>query len=146
MSAERRYIEKLAKKRGITRWLPALGFLLALALGAVAFVLSEPAHQALYTSLFAQQPEFDQDIVQYAVGGFLFVLFMLTAATIYAVFAPKPKHKISEKQMAKEREQNELQRRKEKERKHRMNKQVAAERERKMKEEEEQKSRAKRRS
>jgi uncharacterized iron-regulated membrane protein len=146
MSAERRYIEQLSKKRGITRWLPALGFLMALALAGVAYVLSEPVHEMVYDSLSSQQGEVDKETVRYGVMFLLFVLFLAVAGMLYALFAPKPKYKVTEKDLAKERAQNELQRRKEKERKHRLNKQVAAERERKLKEEAGKESRTKRRS
>lgn len=144
-SVERAYIERMSKRNRIAKWLPALGFLLAIAMAALAFILSEPVHSWMYETFFAEAEairgiqgtadSFDQEIVQYAVGGVMFFVFMVFFATIYALFAPKRKIKVSEKQLKKERDEKQLAVRRDKKRRQQLNKKMAAEREKRAREE-----------
>ncbi len=139
------YLSKASKKNSIARWLPALGFLLVLALGAVSFVLSEPVHQAVYSAMFEEQElmrgigpgspdSFMQPTGQYGVAFVIFIVLLLFMGVLYTLFAPKPKYRVHETALKKERTQNEQERRREKLRKQKINKQMAAERERQIQE------------
>jgi flagellar biosynthesis/type III secretory pathway M-ring protein FliF/YscJ len=141
------YISKASKKNSIARWLPALGFLLVLALGAVSYVISEPVHEAVYSAMFEEQElmrgigrgspsSFMQPTGQYGVAFVIFIVLLLLVGILYAIFAPKPKIRVHESELKKERIQNEQDRRREKLRKQKINKQMAAERERQIKQDE----------
>ncbi|TVR23298.1 MAG: hypothetical protein EA396_03445 [Anaerolineaceae bacterium] len=144
-SVQRDYQNRMSKRKSITKWLPVLGLLLAIAMAALAFILSEPVHSWLYDSFFADSERlrgiqgtsdsFDQEIVQYVVGGVMFFLFMVFFATIYALFAPKRKIKVSEKQLKKEREEKQAEVRRAKKRRQQLNRKMAAEREKRAREE-----------
>lgn len=141
------YISKMSEKNSSAKWLPALGFLLIIALGAVSFVLSEPLHKAIYEAMFQSQElsrgigptspdSFMQKPMQYGVGLIIFIVLVLFMSMLYTIFSPKQRYKVHEKDLKKERDLNDQERRKEKLRKQKINKQMAAERQRQMEEDE----------
>lgn len=101
MSFEDEYVHRQKKKNPITPFLPALGLILAVALGAISYVLSEPVHTLLIDNIsnFPTQIE-----VQYVVAVGLFATLILLVAMIYAAFAPKPPKLVSETELKKERD------------------------------------------
>ena len=127
MGFEDEYAGRKQKKDPITAFLPFLGLLLALAFGAIAYVLREPAHEFLIEQIndFPTEEE-----VSYAVAGVLFLIFMLLAALVYALFAPKPHHKsVTEKELKREKQAIEQERVERKRRKRRMREEAVKERE-----------------
>jgi membrane protein implicated in regulation of membrane protease activity len=88
-----------SNKSSLNAFLPVIGLLLALALGAVAYVLSGPAHDFLMQNVSGVP---DQPEVQYVVAGVLWLLLLLLSGMIYAMFAPKPTKTASEAQLKKE--------------------------------------------
>ena len=147
MSFEDEYAGRNRKRSGITPWLPALGFLLLIALGGISFVLSEPAHELIYENFFQEreisegtfgtEESFDQENMQYVVGGIIFLSMLMLVGLLYTMFAPKGPKKITEADMLKERKQKQAAVLQAKKRKQMMNKEFAKEREAKMREEEE---------
>ena len=99
MGFEDEYKRGKEKKDPITAFLPALGLILMLAFGAIAFVLHEPAHEKLQ-ELITDFPE--EKEVGYAVGGVIFFLLMLFAGFFYALFQPKREHQVTESELRKE--------------------------------------------
>lgn len=145
--SQQEYIANAGKKKSSAKWLPALGFLLIVALGVVSFVLGEPVQKALYSSLFeanelsrgigpGSPDSFMQEPMKYGVAVVIFVVLVLFMSMLYTIFAPKNRYKVHETGLKKEREENEAQRRKNKLRKQKINKQMAAERQRLMEEDE----------
>jgi NADH:ubiquinone oxidoreductase subunit 3 (subunit A) len=155
MSFEDEYVGRSRKKSGIAPWLPALGLILVVALAGVSFVLSEPVHEAVYEAFFRDEEiasgtfgtedSFDQENMQYVVGGIMFLVLLMTVGFLYAVFSPKGPKKITEADMRKERKQKQAEILAAKKHKQAMNKQYAKEREAKMKAEEEASRKARRR-
>lgn len=127
MSFEDEYVEKKHNQKGtsIAGFLPVLGLVMAVAIGAVAFVLSGPVHELLMENL--DNVPADQE-VQYVVGGVLFLVMLLFAAMIFAAFAPKPAKTVSEMELKKEKMGKERDRKAAKRRKQQMARQMAAER------------------
>lgn len=141
------YTSKISKKKSSSKWLPVLGLLLIVALAAIAYVVSEPVHETLYSVMFEQQEarqgiargssnSFMQPPMKYGVAVIVFIVLVLFMSMLYTLFAPKPKYNVHEKDMKKERDQKEHERRQEKLRKQKINKQMAVERERQMLEDE----------
>lgn len=89
-------------KVSIRAFLPVLGLFLIIALGAVSFVLSEPATEWLRDTVDNIPNE---DEVQYVVGGIVFLVLVLLSGFLYALFAPKPKKRVTEAELKKERMQ-----------------------------------------
>lgn len=147
MSFENEYIRKAKSHSAINKWLPALGFLLALAFAGIAFVLSDPVHQFIYEQFFQEDEfargiaftseSFDQQSVQYGVAVVLWIIFVMVASFLYAAFAPKPTKLVAESTLKKERRQNEAEKRRAKIRKQELNKAVAREREAQLRADEE---------
>jgi hypothetical protein len=127
MGFEDEYAGRKKKKDPITAFLPFLGLILAMAFAAIAWVLREPAHEFLIEQIsdFPQEEE-----MAYAVAGVLFLIMMMLAALVYALFAPKPHHKlVTEKELKREKEAIDREHLERKRRKRRMRQQAAKERE-----------------
>lgn len=127
MGFEDEYAGRKQKKDPITAFLPFLGLILIMAFAAIAWVVKEPAHEFLMDQI-ADFPE--EEEVTYAVAVGLFFILMLLVATVYALFAPKPKHKeVTERELKREKHAIELENQERKRRKRRMRAQAAKERE-----------------
>lgn len=126
--AEDEYVRSKKKKNPLTPFLPVLGLVLAVALGAIAFILSKPAHEFLMKQIetFPQETE-----VQYVVAGALFIVFLLFAGLIYAIFAPKQEKLVTERELKKEKDYKEKERLAAKKRKRQIQAKMAAERSKK---------------
>jgi len=116
--------EEEKKSVSIGAFLPILGLVLAIALGAIAFVLSEPATQLLRDNL-DDIPAADE--VQYVVGGMIFLMLLMLSGMIYAMFAPKPQKRVTEQDLKKERTMKEREKLAAKKRKHALNRKAAEE-------------------
>ena len=103
---EDEYVAKSRRKKNKLRpYYPVIGFFLGLILLGVAFVLADPVNDMLRDSLLKDRYPYDiQTEMRYIVTGGLFIIFVLVAAMIYAVFAPKPTKLVTEKQLEKEKE------------------------------------------
>ena len=84
---------------GLRPFLPAIGFILALAAGAISWVLSEPA-VALLRDNIAGIP--DDIAVQVVVGAAIFALLITVFAALYSAFQPKQPKGVSERDLDKE--------------------------------------------
>jgi predicted PurR-regulated permease PerM len=124
MSFEDEYVRRLEKKNPLNPFLPVLGLFLAAALGAVAYIVSEPLQDLLSRNI-ANFPAGTE--IRYVIAGVLFIILLLFAGMIYALLAPKPTKLISEQQLKKERVQREQDRLAKKRRKQRANIQRAKE-------------------
>jgi hypothetical protein len=101
MSFEDEYAGRPKKKNPLAGLLPFLGLILAVALGAIAWVLSEPV-QELVVDNIRDFPADQQG--QIIVTGGLWVLLLLFSGLLYTLFAPKPTKLISEKHLKHERD------------------------------------------
>lgn len=144
MGFEDEYARRNRKRNPITPFLPVLGLFMLVALGAVAFVLSDPVHQFIYEEFFQEEeqqngtlPEdsFNQDEAQYMVGGGLFVILLMVMGLLYAMFAPKPDKTVTERELKKEKMEMQREAELRKRRKQQMNKQKAMDRQRRLEQE-----------
>jgi hypothetical protein len=147
MSFEDEYVEQYRQKgkNNIAKWLPALGLMLVLALVAIAFVLAEPVHEFVYEQFFferelengtAPADSFNQDEMQYVVGGVIFMAMLLFAGFLYALMAPRTnKPVVTERDLKKERQGIHKEKKRAKVRRQKINKQYAKEREEQMRKE-----------
>lgn len=115
------------KKSSLNAFLPAMGFLMIIALGAVSYVLSAPIQEFLIDNVISDFPAEVEG--QYAVAGALFLVLLMLTGMIYAAFAPKPQQRVTEKELKKEKEEAEAERRARKKRQQELRKQAARERE-----------------
>ena len=123
------YEQEEDKSKGLTTnaLLPVLGLLLAVALGAIAYVMSEPAHQFLIEQL-PDQPDLAEPNLQYVIAGALFLMMLALVSLVYAAFAPKPDKIVPESELRKEKALKERQLKAAKKRKQEMNRRAAKER------------------
>jgi hypothetical protein len=126
MSFEDEYVRRPVKKNPLNAYLPILGLILAVALGAIAFVLSEPLHTLLMDNFDTIPPDKE---VQYAIGGITFFVFVLFAGLLYAAFSPKSEKTVSERELQKERVAKNKQKESNRKRKRKLNLKAAQERE-----------------
>ena len=93
------------KKKGTTirAFLPVLGFLMIAAMGGVAYALSGPINLLLQDQLGNNYPVGQETVMQIVSGVVLFILFVLVAGLLYALFAPRTNKLATEQQMEKER-------------------------------------------
>jgi predicted outer membrane lipoprotein len=125
MSFEDEYTKQTEKKNPLTAFLPILGLLLAVAFGAIAFIVSEPVQDLLAENIsgFPREQE-----AQYVVAVVIFISLVLIGGAIYATLAPKPPKLVSERELKKEREQREQEIRDRKRRQRKVQEQMAEER------------------
>ncbi len=90
---------------GIRRYWPVFGFLMIIALGAIAWFLA-PGAQAIARQLIPRfhGTELPKLQMQLVFTGVVFVILGCIAAAIVAVFAPRSKMRVSETDLIKERE------------------------------------------
>ncbi len=100
MSFEDEYAVKRRKKSIIHGLLPVFGLILAVALGAIAWVASEPLHELVVRNM-PQFPYTQEG--QWMVAGITWLLLLLVSGMLYALLAPKPPKIISERQLGQER-------------------------------------------
>ena len=114
------------KKNPMAKFFPVVGFLLALCLAGIAYVVSKPLNETLMNQV-ANYPFESADTIQLIVGAVIFLVGMMFIGLIYAAVAPRPTKLATEKQMEKER--NEKLREKEmmKRRKREVNRKMAEE-------------------
>ncbi len=110
------------KKTTLKAFMPIFGLVLFVAFAAIAFVLSEPLTTLLRDNV-KDIPAGDE--VRYVVGGMTFLVFLLFSGMFYAMFAPKPKMKITEAELKKERTLKEREKKAMVKRKQMMNRQAA---------------------
>lgn len=102
--------------RGRRRWAwPVVGFILAVSLGVIAYMLAPAAIQLVRTSLRG----FDTSgmaptTLRWIFTAILFVIFLTLAALIVAVAAPKPRNTVKYSDLVKEREAMQAERRRKK--------------------------------
>ncbi|GAB4526421.1 MAG: hypothetical protein OHK0046_43180 [Anaerolineae bacterium] len=118
-------------KNPINAFLPLMGLLMLIALGAIAFVLSEPLHELLLENV-ADFPADNSG--RLTVGGFIFTLLLMLSAMLYALFAPKPEKTVNEAQLMKERKEAAEEKRRRRQRMQENNRLAARERERRERE------------
>lgn len=108
MSFEDEYVRVKKKKSPLRVLFPLFGFIMAIALGAIAYILSPDAHELLikYVDNFPADEQ-----IQYVVAGVLFVVLVLFAGMIYAMFAPKPPKQVTEKELQRLKDAKEKERR-----------------------------------
>lgn len=140
MAFEDEYAGRGRKRSGINAFLPFLGLILIISFGAIAYILSEPVHQYIYTQFIEEseirnatpvEDSFDNEKIQYVVGGAIFIILVMIGGALYALGAPKEKIKVTERELKQEKLRREEEVRAMKRRKQAINKAVAAERERK---------------
>lgn len=129
MSFEDEYAAKRRpkSKNSINAFLPVMGLLLAVALGAVAFVLSGPVHELVMDNMSSFPAG---TTAQYVVAGALFVILLMVSGLLYAAFIPKPKQKVTEASLKREKEEVEAERLARKKRQKELQRQAARDRER----------------
>ena len=106
----------------IKAFLPVMGLFLLVAVGAVSYVLSEPAHQAMIDNIDNIPADVE---VQYLVGAVIFVVLLMFVGMVYAAFAPKPGKRVTEAEMKRERMMKEREKKMQKKRKQEINRQMA---------------------
>lgn len=111
-------MKQAEKKNPLQAFLPIIGLVLIVIAGAIAFFASAPAHDFLMDQFPGQIP--NQDVVQYAVGGIIFLLIILFVALIYAAFQPKPEMTVTERELDREKKERERERLERKKRQKRM--------------------------
>lgn len=123
---EDQYEKEEKKSKGITNTalLPLFGLLIIVALGAISFVASEPAHQLLLDNIEGNSIP-DEPEVQYAIALALFFVLLAFVSMIYAIFAPKPDRIVPEAQLKKEKMLKERERKAQKKRKMEANRKMA---------------------
>ena len=126
MAFEDEYKGRQKKKDPLKAFLPAIGLLLALAFAAIAFFLREPVQQLLIDQNVLTEPVDEK--VGYVIGGVIFLVLMLFAGFIFALFAPKPAKRVTESELKKEREAMQREAQERKERRRKMQKQAFQER------------------
>lgn len=143
MSFETEYTKGTRKKDPLNAFLPVIGLLLAVCFAVIAFFTYEPAHEFLVEqiSTLPQQGDEGYEEMGYVVGVGIFLILMMFAAMLYAVFAPKPPKLATEAQLKKERQATAAEKAARKRRKQQINKQAAADREKKDREAEREKRR-----
>lgn len=114
------------KNSSFNAFLPALGFVLVIALGAVSYLLSGPLHRFLLEQNLGIPANVE---VQYLIAGLLWIVLMLFSSMMYAAFAPKPDKMASERQLKVEKEDKQKQEAARKKRQQEINRKVAKERE-----------------
>lgn len=132
MSFEDEYAGKgRGKKKGLAPWLPVMGLLLAVALGAIAYVLSGPLHELLYNEFFLPQgyQDFQDESFKYLISVILFMVLLTFSGLLYAAFQPSRANKVTERELKKERERRHREIAERKRRKQMINRKVARERE-----------------
>lgn len=92
-------------KRSLTAiFLPLFGLAVIGISLAVSYVLSEPLYGVLADN-FSQLPSLnEQPEMQIATGFGIFLCIVMLMALVFAVFAPKPKARVSEASLQKEKE------------------------------------------
>lgn len=114
-----------AKNSPINAFLPVLGFLLIVSLGAVAYLVSGPAHRFLLEQDFGIPANTE---VQFVIAGILWLLLMLTSYMLYALFAPKPDKIATERHLKVEKAEKQKEDLARKKRQQELNRKVARER------------------
>ena len=125
------YEQEEVKSKGLTTnaLLPLFGLLLAIALGAIAYVLSAPVHE-LIIEQFPNNVGLAEPDLQYVIAGALFVMMLAFVSLVYAAFAPKPDRIVPESELKKEKMLKERERKARKRRKQESNRREAKERNR----------------
>lgn len=118
-------IEDYKKRRGL--W-PLYGLVLAIALGAISYVLGPK----LYDFVLTQQPNFNtgtytRQQVELFFAGIIFLVLIAIAGGFVAMFAPRKRTTVKETDLVKERKQKEAVRRARKKRKMQMERQAREE-------------------
>jgi uncharacterized membrane protein YhaH (DUF805 family) len=86
---------------------PVIGFVLAVSLGVIAYVLGEPVMQWMKTSRIVPgfpSPDVPMDTWYWIARGVLFVVMLMFASLIVAAARPKQKSEVRETDLKKERE------------------------------------------
>lgn len=91
---------KQAEQNSSKPYLRLAGFVLAIAFGVIAFILSEPAAQ---TFLDIANVDIPFDLARGLVGITIFTVLLLFSYFLFAIFAPKDKRTTTEKELEKER-------------------------------------------
>lgn len=125
--AEDEYRGRRKKKNPLAPFLPLLGLVLAVALAAVAFILSAPVHDLLKENIADFPVETE---VQYVIAVVLFIVLVLFAGMLYAAFAPKPPKLVSESELKRERIEIDREKRAKKKRRRELARKASRERER----------------
>jgi cytochrome c-type biogenesis protein CcmH/NrfG len=103
---------KMAEKRRVRGMWPLIGFLLVVAIAAIAYFASEPALAFARQNLrgFVVRGE-DVQIARFGVAAVIFVVLIASVGLIVALFSPKKAIQVKESDLAKEREQMQFERR-----------------------------------
>lgn len=96
-------IKQTKKKNPLAPFFPVFGLLLIAALGAISFVVSQPAYNLL-TDNIDSIPANNQQM-QLVVGGTIFLILLMLCGLVYAAFAPKPAKRVTEAELKKEKAQ-----------------------------------------
>jgi hypothetical protein len=92
------------RKKG-TALLPAMGFILIVALGVISWFLAPSVQTFLVRRLNADitGPEF-----RYVVAFAMFIIFVMVVGLLYAIAIPKPRDQVKDMDIAKERKEIQL--------------------------------------
>ena len=90
---------KKRKSRGIAPYLPILGLILAIALGAISYVLGEPVANIVAQSVYF--PDFEA--AAWIMRVIIFVILLLIVGMLYAMAAPKKAKAVTERDLNRER-------------------------------------------
>jgi len=96
-------MDKLGKKQKspVNAWLPVLGLILAACAGVLAYAASPMAYEWLDgRSDRFPPPVLTPEQAQWITAGVLFVVFLMVAWALVAVFVPRPKSRITDKDLA----------------------------------------------
>ena len=109
--SEQERTPKAEKKDPMKTLMPFLGVILLVAFGLIAFGVREEAHRILVedvkidgfpkTAEMGGDPD-DAQTTSYLVAIVIFVLEILIAGAVYALFAPKPEIRVSESDLKSE--------------------------------------------
>jgi hypothetical protein len=130
MSFEDEYVQRRTRKDPIRKFLPALGMILIIAFGAIAWVLQEPLRD-LAVEQFPDLPQENEDgykEVGYIASGVVFGVLVMIGGLMYAAFAPKPGLSVSEKELRQEKTRREAEQRARRKRQRDVRRQMAADR------------------
>jgi uncharacterized BrkB/YihY/UPF0761 family membrane protein len=126
MAFENEYVKTKKKKSPLAPFLPVLGLILAVALVAIAYTLSPTVLELLEENI-DNFPK-DTEEIKYVVTGALFLVLLLFAGMIYALFSPKPPKLATDAQLRQERTDLERERRMKKRRRRETYKKMSEER------------------
>lgn len=113
---------KQAEKNTTKPYLRVIGMVLVVAFGVIAFILSEPAGRALLDTANINIPLEQARIL---VGVAIFIVLLMFTYVVFAIFAPKDKKSVNERDLEKERAMKQAEMKAKKKRSREINRKMA---------------------